>query len=205
LGQALQKTGVRREWPLSLSYRAALGGPQLEPSVAAVHNIGRCVRAIGVCNFNSKHLNDLIARSVVVPAVNQVELHPFFTQKELRQTDAKLGVITQAWSPIGGVKRYWVQNSEKPQDPLSHSTVKGLADKYGRTPAQIVLRWQIQLGNSAIPKSVRRERIAENINIFDFALTQEEVASIDALDTGQRGGPDPELVNPQLFNFKIED
>ena len=163
------------------------------------------VRAIGVCNFSPEHLKNLIARTSVTPAVNQVELHPFFAQKELREADTKLGIITQAWSPIGGVKRYWVQNAETPQDPLAHPTVVRLAEKYGKTPAQIVLRWQIELGNSPIPKSVQPRRITENIDIFDFALTAEEVGAIDALDTGQRGGPCREQVNPQLFPIKIED
>ena len=163
------------------------------------------VRAIGVSNFGPKHLKDLIRSTSVKPAVNQVELHPFLAQKDLRKADAELGIVTQAWSPIGGVKRYWAQGSKEPQDPLAHPTVVHLAEKYGKTPAQIVLRWQIELGNSAIPKSVRPARIAENIDIFDFALSQDEVISIDALDTGKRGGPDPELVSPQMFNFKIED
>src|SRR4051812_11892361 len=95
------------------------------------------VRAIGVCNFSPQHLKELRTRSSVTPAVNQVELHPFFPQKELREAGAKLGIVTQAWSPIGGVKRYWVQNSETPQDPLSHPTVARLSEKYGKTPAQI--------------------------------------------------------------------
>ncbi len=157
------------------------------------------VRAIGVCNFGPRHLEDLIARTEVVPAVNQVELHPFFIQKELREAQTRLRIVTQAWSPIGGVKRYWVQ------DTLVHPTVTRLAAKYGKTPAQIVLRWQIEHGNSAIPKSVRPERIAENISIFDFALTKDEVAAIDVLDVNGRGGPDPELVNPQMFDLNIED
>jgi diketogulonate reductase-like aldo/keto reductase len=163
------------------------------------------VRAIGVCNFSPKHLDDLIARTTVVPAVNQVELHPFFSQKELRAVDAKLGIVTQAWSPIGGVNRYFVQNPERPADPLAHPTITGLAAKHGKTPAQIVLRWHIEIGTSPIPKSVRAERIEGNIDIFDFALNEDEIAAIESLDLGKRGGPDPELVSPQMFNFKIED
>jgi diketogulonate reductase-like aldo/keto reductase len=163
------------------------------------------VRAIGVSNFSPEHLKNLMARTSATPTVNQVELHPFFAQRELRDADAKLGIVTQAWSPIGGVKRYFVQDSETPEDPLSHPTVTTLAEKYGKTPAQIILRWHMQLGNSAIPKSVRPERIAENIHIFDFALTAAEIASIDALDSGKRGGPDPEQVHQELFNLVISD
>lgn len=162
-------------------------------------------RAIGVCNFSPQDLKDLLARTSVTPAVNQVELHPFFAQKELREADARLGIVTQAWSPIGGVNRYFGRNPEISQDPLSHPTVTRLGQKYGKSPAQIVLRWQVQIGNSVIPKSVRRERILGNIDIFDFALTPEELAAIEGLDTGKRGGPDPEQVNPELFRLTIQD
>jgi diketogulonate reductase-like aldo/keto reductase len=188
-------------WPVPTNFEATIASYKAAERLLAE---GR-VRAIGVCNFSPKHLDDLIARTAVVPAVNQVELHPFFIQKELREAHARLGIVTQAWSPIGGVKRYWAQDPNAVQDPLVHPTVTGLAAKYGKTPAQIVLRWQIEHGNSAIPKSVRPERIAENISIFDFALTKDEVAAIDALDINGRGGPDPELVNPQLFNLTIGD
>jgi diketogulonate reductase-like aldo/keto reductase len=185
-------------WPVPLDFEATVA------SYRKLLADGR-VRAIGVCNFSPKHLDALIGSISIMPAVNQVELHPFFAQKELRKADAKLGIVTQAWSPIGGVKRYWVQNSEKRQDPLAHPTVTGLAEKYEKTPAQVVLRWQIEIGNSAIPKSVRPERITENINIFDFKLTAEEIAAIDALDTGLRGGPDPDLVDTKMFPLKIEE
>jgi diketogulonate reductase-like aldo/keto reductase len=188
-------------WPVPTDFETTVASYKAAEKLLAE---GR-VRAIGVCNFSPKHLDDLIARTEVVPAVNQVELHPFFIQKELRDAHARLGIVTQAWSPIGGVKRYWVQDPNAVQDPLVHPTVTGLAAKYGKTPAQVVLRWQIEHGNSAIPKSVRPERIAENIAIFDFALTKDEVAAIDALDINGRGGPDPELVKPQLFNLTIED
>ena len=188
-------------WPVPMDFETTVASYKAAERLLAE---GR-VRAIGVCNFSPRHLEDLIARTEVVPAVNQVELHPFFIQEELREAHARLGIVTQAWSPIGGVKRYWVQDPNAVQDPLVHPTVTGLAAKYGKTPAQIVLRWQIEHGNSAIPKSVRPERIAENIAIFDFALTKDEVAAIDALDVNGRGGPDPELVNPQMFDLKIED
>ena len=111
----------------------------------------------------------------------------------------------QAWSPIGGVNRYFFQNPERPADPLSHPILGQLASKYSKTPAQVVLRWQVEIGNSPIPKSVHAERIAENIDIFDFELTHQEIVAIDALDLGKRGGPDPELVSPKLYDFKIQD
>jgi diketogulonate reductase-like aldo/keto reductase len=165
------------------------------------------VRAIGVSNFTPSHLDKLIEQTGHIPAVNQVELHPFLNQRELREANTKYGTITQAWSPIGGVNRYGQKAaaSNEVNDPLSHPTVALLAKKYGKTSAQIILRWQIELGNSPIPKSVRSERIAENIDIFDFALTSEDVQAINALDTGERGGPDPEQVTPQTLPITISD
>jgi diketogulonate reductase-like aldo/keto reductase len=163
------------------------------------------VRAIGVCNFSTENLVSLAARTKVTPAVNQVELHPFFIQKEVRDYDTAHGIITQAWSPIGGVNRYGAKDAKTAKDPLAHPVIANLAERYQKTAAQVTLRWQIEHGLSAVPKSVRAERIAENIDIFDFALTDEEVAAIDSLDTGKRGGPNPEQVSPQLFNLSIPD
>ncbi|MEU1944905.1 aldo/keto reductase [Streptomyces sp. NPDC020125] len=158
------------------------------------------VRAIGVCNHTPAHLTDLMARTDVVPAVNQVELHPFFSQAELRAFDVRQGIVTQSWSPIGGVNRYGGESPDKVGDPLQEPTITGLAEKYGKSPAQIILRWQVEHDLCAIPKSVKPHRIAENIAIFDFSLTPHEVAAIDALDTGARGGPDPDQVGPDTFS-----
>jgi diketogulonate reductase-like aldo/keto reductase len=163
------------------------------------------VRAIGVSNFSAKHLADLISHTIVVPAVNQVELHPFFIQRELRETHARLGIATQAWSPLGGVNVYMAKDTRAPKNPLTDPVVTALAAKYGKTPAQIVLRWHVEHGFSAIPKSVKPARIAENFDIFDFALTPDEIAAIDALDTGVRGGPDPERIDTTLYTKTIPD
>ncbi|MGX1101532.1 aldo/keto reductase [Amorphus sp. MBR-141] len=163
------------------------------------------VKAIGVSNFSPDHLRRLMAETVVPPTVNQVELHPFFTQKELIAEHKRLGIATQAWSPIGGVQRYWGEDKTPEQDPLTHPVIATLANKHGKTPAQIMLRWQIDLGHSVIPKSVHENRIAENFDVFDFSLSPDEIASIDALDTGKRGGPDPEAINTTSYPFKIED
>jgi diketogulonate reductase-like aldo/keto reductase len=160
------------------------------------------VRAIGVCNFRPNDLQGLIDRTDVVPAVNQVELRPYFIQRELREADSRLGIVTQSWSPLGGVNVYHASNPAAVKNPLQNPTVATLAVNYGKTPAQIVLRWHIEHGLSTIPKSVRPERIAENIDIFDFALTRDDVTSIDAIDSGVRGGPDPAIVNPKLFPIK---
>jgi diketogulonate reductase-like aldo/keto reductase len=162
-------------------------------------------RAIGVSNFSSEQLADLIDRSGIVPLVNQIELHPFFTQGELRAAHERRGIATQAWSPIGGVMRYFTGDPEAARSPLSHPAVTGLAEKHGRTPAQTILRWQLQHGFFAIPKSVRPERIAENFDVFDFSLADDEMAAIDALDTGVRSGPDPASIDTKRFSFAIPD
>ena len=151
-------------------------------------------RAIGVSNFSAAHLRRLIDRSEVVPAVNQVEIHPYFSQPALRAIHADLGILTQAWSPIGGILVY-VLGSDEARGPLADPIVTGLATKYDKTPAQVVLRWHMEHGISAIPKSIKAHRIAENFDVFDFSLTADEVATIDALDRGVRGGPDPEKLN----------
>jgi diketogulonate reductase-like aldo/keto reductase len=181
-----------------------------ERTVAAWKAAGRLLeggrtRAIGVSNFSSELLADLIERTGIVPHVNQVELHPFFTQEGLRATHARLGIATQAWSPIGGVMRYFTDNPEAAPSPLSHPVVTGLAEKHGKTPAQVVLRWHLEHGFCAIPKSVRAERIAENFDVFDFSLSADEVAAIDALDTGVRSGPNSADINTKKYPLRIED
>jgi diketogulonate reductase-like aldo/keto reductase len=163
------------------------------------------VRAIGVCNFSSAHLEALIARTTIVPAVNQVELHPFFTQRALRDAHARLGVATQSWSPLGGVNVYRPADRSAVKNPLTHPVVLEIARTHGKTPAQVVLRWHVEHGLSVIPKSVRPERIAENIDIFDYRLSASEVAAIDAMDTGVRGGPDPESIDTKRFTLTIPD
>lgn len=176
-------------WPVPRAFDATLASWRALEKLLA----DRRVRAIGVCNFNPNHLTALVDNSDVVPAVNQVELHPYFTQAAVRAANAEHGVLTQAWSPIGGVKRYWAKSPETAHDPLAEPVIAEIAGQYGKTPAQIVLHWQLEHGHSAIPKSSRAERIAENIDVFDFQLTPEEVATIDALNCNERGGPDPEI------------
>ena len=163
------------------------------------------VRAIGVSNQSAKHLTDLMARTEVVPAVNQVEIHPYFNQPALRAFHADHGILTQAWSPIGGITVYRPADPDDVQNALREPLVTALAGKYGKTPAQVILRWHLEHGVSPIPKSVRPSRIAENIDVFDFSLTPQEVAAIDALDTGVRGGPDPELINTTTYPKKVEN
>ncbi|MCT9084014.1 aldo/keto reductase [Streptomyces fulvoviolaceus] len=163
------------------------------------------VRAIGVSNQSEQHLTDLMARTEVVPAVNQVEIHPYFNQPALRAFHAGHGILTQAWSPIGGITVYRPADPDNVRNALREPVVTALADKYGKTPAQVLLRWHLEHGVSPIPKSVRPSRIAENIDVFDFSLTPAEVAAVDALDTGVRGGPDPELINTTTHPKRVEN
>jgi 2,5-diketo-D-gluconate reductase A len=160
------------------------------------------VRAIGVSNFSPDHLRRLLDSATVVPAVNQVELHPYFTNATVQAADKTLGILTQAWSPIGGIHRYRPADAG---DILKNPVITGLADKYGKTPAQVVLRWHLDEGRSALPKSVTPSRIAENLDVFDFRLPPEELVAINALDTGLRGGPDPELLNIRSFPKTVDN
>ena len=158
-----------------------------------------------MCNCSPAHLDSLIEHTEIVPAVNQVELHPYFSQQNVRDADSARGIITQSWSPIGGVYVYQPNDPDNVRSVLQDETVAAIAAQHGKTPAQVVLRWQLQHGLSPIPKSVKADRIAENFDVFDFELTPEQVARIDRLDTGQRGGPDPEAVDTALFPFAIHN
>ena len=189
-------------WPVPSDFEATIASYRAAERLLA----DGLVRSIGVSNFTDKHLADLMARTDVLPAVNQVELHPFFIQEELRAIHQRLGIVTQSWSPIGGVyDRISRVTSDTKAGPLKHPAVLQLAAKHGKTPAQIVLRWHIDHGLSAIPKSVRAERIAENISLFDFHLAKEEIEEIDRLDTGVRAGPDPEMFNASTFRISIDE
>ncbi|MGI8879960.1 MAG: aldo/keto reductase [Jatrophihabitans sp.] len=150
-----------------------------------VYREGRA-RAIGVSNFSPHHLGRILAETDVVPTVNQIELHPFLTQSELRGYDADHEIATEAWSPLGG------QGGAVLSDP----TIGTLAEKHGKTPAQVVIRWHLELGNIVIPKSAKPARMAENFDVFDFEIAPEDHAMITGLDRGGRVGPDPDHFNP---------
>ena len=160
------------------------------------------VRAIGVSNFMVEHLTTLLDRATVVPAVNQIEVHPYFAQRDVQACGAEHGIVTQAWSPIGGITFYRDgQHSSTLEDPVIVATAKA----HDKTPAQVMLRWHLQQGRSVIPKSTKPQRIAENIDVFDFELATEELAAIDALDTGQRGGPEPESITLETYGRPIPE
>lgn len=161
------------------------------------------VRAIGISNFMPKHIEQLMAKVKVVPAVNQVEVHPYFQQKNVQDADSRLGIVTQAWAPIGGITFYRANDIGK--STLDDPTILKIAASHGKSAAQVMLRWGIQQGRSVIPKSVKPARIAENFNVFDFTLSADEIAAIDALEMGVRGGPDPEIVDRVKFTKTIDE
>ena len=159
-------------------------------------------RAIGVSNFMPAHLDRLLAATDVVPAVNQIEVHPYFRQSELLAVDDRHGILNQAWSPIGGITFYRDgSNGSTLEDPV----IGEIAGAHGKTPAQVMLRWHIQQGRQVIPKSVTPSRIEENFDVFDFELTADQLAAIDALDTGVRSGPEPEAITRENFRIEIPE
>ena len=162
------------------------------------------VRAIGVSNFMPHHLRQLLDATDVVPAVNQIELHPYFTQPDVQAADAEHGILTQAWSPIGGITFYpgW---GEERRNVMEDPVIGAIAATQGKSPAQVMLRWHLQQGRSAIPKSTNPARIAENFDVFDFELSTDELAAIDALDSGNRNGPDPDQARPERFAMVIPE
>ncbi|MFC4559870.1 aldo/keto reductase [Virgibacillus kekensis] len=148
-----------------------------------LYNDGR-VKAIGVCNFHIEHIQRLLDECDVLPAVNQVECHPYLQQTELKNFCEKNNIYLEAWSPLmqGG-------------DVLNNDVIKGIADKYGKTPAQVIIRWHLHSDVIVIPKSVTPSRIRENFDVFDFELTEEEMAQIAELNRDERKGPDPNDMN----------
>jgi diketogulonate reductase-like aldo/keto reductase len=142
------------------------------------------IRSIGVSNFQPAHLERIVKETGVTPVVNQVELHPDFAQHEVVAANAKHKVITEAWSPLG-----------QGGDLLKNDTLVAIGRKHGKSPAQVVLRWHVQLGHMVIPKSATPERIKSNIDVFDFELSAEEMKAIASLDAGKRMGPHPDEFN----------
>jgi diketogulonate reductase-like aldo/keto reductase len=160
------------------------------------------VRAIGVSNFMVDHLTRLLDHASVVPAVNQIEQHPYFSQADVEAFGAEHGILAQAWSPIGGITFYRDSgHSSALEDPV----IGRIAQAHGKSPAQVMLRWGLQHGRSVIPKSVKPERIAENIDVFDFELDADEMTAIDGLETGKRGGPEPDAITLETFGRDIPE
>lgn len=166
-------------WPLPMEGKFTQAWKALEK----LYGDGR-VRAIGVSNFKPHHLDVLLAAAETVPAVNQIELHPLLQQNDTRAYCAERGIAVESYSPL-------MQGGEA----LEHLVVVGLARKYGKTPAQVILRWHVQSGLIVIPKSARPERIRENLDIFDFELSADEMGQIGGMDRGQRIGADPDTAS----------
>jgi diketogulonate reductase-like aldo/keto reductase len=160
------------------------------------------VRAIGVSNFMVELLGRLLAETSVVPAVNQIEVHPYFQQRALQKLHQEHGILTQAWSPIGGITAYYGSGQKNTFDD---PTLQEIARAHGKSPAQVMLRWHLQQGRSAIPKSIRPARIVENFNVFDFELSPDELAAIDALETGDRRGPEPDSITLETYGREIPE
>ncbi|MBF0661468.1 aldo/keto reductase [Rhodococcus sp. (in: high G+C Gram-positive bacteria)] len=160
------------------------------------------VRAIGVSNFMPDHLDRLMEATSIVPAINQIEVHPYFRQSAVLEADAENGTVSQAWSPIGGITFY---RNGSHGSTLDDPVIGGIARAHDKTPAQVMLRWHLQQGRQVIPKSVTPSRIAENFHVFDFDLTADELAAIDDLDTGVRGGPEPEAITRENFGLDIPE
>ncbi|WP_041545761.1 MULTISPECIES: aldo/keto reductase [Chelativorans] len=159
------------------------------------------VRAIGVSNFMPEHLTRLLTETSIVPAVNQIEVHPYFQQRALQRLHAEHGILTQAWSPIGGITFYRGGEKSTLEDPV----LLEIAQQHGKSAAQVMLRWHLQEGRSVIPKSTKPARIAENFDVFDFELSGEQIAAIDALDTGVRSGPEPDSITLESYGRPIPE
>ncbi|MEV6279899.1 aldo/keto reductase [Nocardia sp. NPDC051832] len=159
------------------------------------------VRAIGVSNFLPAHMKRLLAETTVQPAVNQIELHPYFQQRDVQKLDNQQEILTQAWSPIGGITAYAGGEKRTFDDPV----LREIGQRHGKTAVQVMLRWHLQEGRSAIPKSTKPARIAENFDVFDFELSLEQIAAIDGLDTGVRSGPDPDSITLETYGRDIPE
>ncbi|MCC6838645.1 MAG: aldo/keto reductase [Flavobacteriales bacterium] len=178
-----------------------------DATIAAYHALEKLladgrVPAIGISNFTPAVLTRFLPQVTITPAVNQIELHPYFTQTANVAANTGAGILTQAWSPIGGITHY--QGSQA-TSTFTDATLVEIGRRHGRTAAQVMLRWHVQQGRQVIPKSTHAPRIAENFDIFDFVLSDAELAAIDALDKGVRGGPDPDQPQPQFLGYRIPE
>ena len=187
---SLDKLGLEQvdlfliHWPLPTQY----GGDFVSTWEAMVDlRDAGLTRSVGVSNFQPDHLDLIVDKTGVVPAVNQIEVHPYFANEAARAATARHGALVQAWSPLG-------QGGGELRDPV----VTTIADAHGKSPAQVLLRWALDRGDIVFPKSVRKQRLAENFDVFDFALTADEIAALAALDKGEQGRQGP---NPDTFDW----
>lgn len=177
-------------WPLQNDERLLKTWDALEK----IAESGRA-KAVGVCNFEPRHLKLLVDRGGLLPAVDQVELHPHLTQQAIRDVAAQHDIAVESWSPLGGTSNSGWGKASKPNTLLSDDVITAIADRHGKSAAQVLIRWHLQNGLIVIPKSVHDERIAQNIDVFDFELTAEDLSEIATLDDGVRVGGHPDELN----------
>nr|WP_296776099.1 aldo/keto reductase [Rhodococcus sp. (in: high G+C Gram-positive bacteria)] len=177
-------------WPLQNDERLLRTWDALEK----IAESGRA-KAVGVCNFEPRHLELLVDRGGLLPAVDQVELHPHLTQRAIRETAGKHGIAVESWSPLGGTSSSGWGKRSKPNTLLTDDTIAAIGERHGKSPAQVLIRWHLQNGLIVIPKSVHDERISQNIDVFDFELTADDLTDIATLDDGVRVGAHPNELN----------
>lgn len=177
-------------WPLQNDERLLKTWDALEK----IAETGRA-KAVGVCNFEPRHLKLLVDRGGLLPAVDQVELHPHLTQQAIRDVAAQHDIAVESWSPLGGTSNSGWGTASKPNTLLTDDVITAIADRHGKSAAQVLIRWHLQNGLIVIPKSVHDERIAQNIDVFDFELTAEDLGEIATLDDGVRVGGHPDELN----------
>jgi diketogulonate reductase-like aldo/keto reductase len=182
-------------WPVPTDFKKTIAAYKAVEKLYA----DKRVRAVGVSNFTADHLKTLMDSTQIVPAVNQIELHPYLTQTAMRAVNDKHGIKTECWSPIGGSFVNSPKDPTKPVRLLEDKVVVGLAQKYKKTAAQVVLRWHNQQGRIVIPKSQHYERLLRNIDIFTFELAADEMAAMDGLNRDLRGGPEPDKFDVPAF------
>jgi D-xylose reductase len=205
---ALRYVPFEKRYPPGWFYDPDSAQPHMEPARVPISETWQAmedlvrsglVRNIGVCNFNVSLLRDLLAYAEVAPAVLQVELHPLLAQEKLLRFCREHGVVVTAFSPLGAASYFSLGMAEKEESVLEHAVVRDAAARHGKTPAQVVLRWGIQRGTAVVPKTTRPERLRENLAIFDFELSPDEMAAITRLDRNRRFN-DPGVFCEKAFN-----
>ncbi len=174
-------------WPVPSEFEKTIAAYK---ALEKLHADGR-IRAIGVSNFNPGHLDTLRARTTIVPAVNQIEINPLFSQQNLRAENARRGIVTESWSPLGGARKV-ARMLQIPQ-------IVDVAKRHGKLPVQVVIRWHLQNGLVVIPRSTNAQHIAQDFDVFDFELSDADMATIDSINLNERGGPDPETFDVAAF------
>ncbi len=193
---SLQKLGLDYvdlyliHWPLQNDERLLKTWDALEK----IAESGKA-KSIGVCNFEPRHLQLLVDRGGLLPAVDQVELHPHLPQQAIRDAARTHGIIVESWSPLGGTSNSGWGRSSKPNTLLSDDVITAVGERHGKSAAQVLIRWHLQNGLVVIPKSVHDERISQNIDVFDFELTDQDLDDIATLDDGIRVGAHPDELN----------